>query len=534
RLNMAKIQHQWRKIMRVAKVEQLRHELEIMSQNHEREVDMKDAIIQMLDRDLDEAEEQYQTALRSHLHNLDTMINLFDAKMSDLRMEFESELQRMINDFSKERRETLEGHNRRTKEFSDILDLQEEQFQMLEEEQHQEFESHCEEIKNKNMEELNVLRLTLEGQIEDLEKHFLAAADSYSANTKDKARDCCLTPAQVQKFKEYTERDRKAAMTIDTQMKRLLRLQDNLALWRAKIASNTEESVKRNSLLKKEKESLQEHFNRTKLAMNRMREEQATILKQLSVECNDCDKTLSSNIALAERILNTAELNRKLETEREKVVPFYPSLKLTEEDELSLNDPPAGLQEEAAALSSYCRSQSGQTVEKWNMLDNFLRKYNMVLLDKEAIRREKERLLQENGDLRSILKQYLDGISVNQNVLQAPNPLMIVNERSNIQAQPQQTSLGPSTIVDGYQVVAQQVRVLLLLALVMSALLCSALLCSALLCSALLFHLPSLLVFVFSPPYLSLPSLLARSVPPLIFFFLTPRTVLPGQLWFVR
>ena len=35
----------------------------------------------------------------------------------------------------------------------------------------------------------------------------------------------CLTTAQVQKFKEYTERDRKAAMTIDTQMKRLLRLQ---------------------------------------------------------------------------------------------------------------------------------------------------------------------------------------------------------------------------------------------------------------------------------------------------------------------
>jgi len=446
KLNMAKIQHQWRKIMRVAKVEQLRHELEIMSQNHEREVDMKDAIIQMLDRDLDEAEEQYQTAIRSHLHNLDCMINLFDAKMSDLRMEFESDLQRMVDDFSTERRDLLENHNRKTKEFSDILDLQEEQFQMLEEEQHQEFESHCEEIKNKNMEELNVLRLTLDGQIDEIDKHFLAAAESYSANTKDK----------VQKFKEYTERDRKAAMTIDTQMKRLLRLQDNLALWRAKIASNTEESVKRNSLLKKEKESLQEHFNRTKMAMNKMREEQATILKQLSVECNDCDKTLSSNIALAERILNTAELNRKLETEREKVVPFYPSLKLTAEEELSLSDVPAGLQEETAALSSYCRSQSGQTVEKWNMLDNFLRKYNMVLLDKEAIRREKERLVQENGDLRSILKQYLDGISVNQNVLQAPNPLMIVNERSNIQAQPQQSSMGPSTIVDGYQVVAQQ------------------------------------------------------------------------------
>ena len=92
---------------------------------------------------------------------------------------------------------------------------QEQQFQASEEEQRQEFESLCEEIKNKNMEDLNVLRMMLEQQIEDLEQHFQNAAEGYSANTKDK----------VQKFKEYTQRDRKDATTIDAQMKRLLRLQ---------------------------------------------------------------------------------------------------------------------------------------------------------------------------------------------------------------------------------------------------------------------------------------------------------------------
>jgi hypothetical protein len=53
--------------MRLAKVEDLRKEIEVLSQNHEREVDRKDAIIQMLDRDLEEAEEQHQMALRAHL-----------------------------------------------------------------------------------------------------------------------------------------------------------------------------------------------------------------------------------------------------------------------------------------------------------------------------------------------------------------------------------------------------------------------------------------------------------------------------------
>lgn len=58
RANSLKIQTIYRKIMRINKVDGLRKEIEILSQNHERDVDRKDAIIQMLDRDLEEAEDQ--------------------------------------------------------------------------------------------------------------------------------------------------------------------------------------------------------------------------------------------------------------------------------------------------------------------------------------------------------------------------------------------------------------------------------------------------------------------------------------------
>ena len=46
RVNRLKINNQWRKLMRLVKVEDLRKEVEIISQAHEREVDRKDAIIQ--------------------------------------------------------------------------------------------------------------------------------------------------------------------------------------------------------------------------------------------------------------------------------------------------------------------------------------------------------------------------------------------------------------------------------------------------------------------------------------------------------
>ena len=58
KMNSLKIVNQWRKIMRLAKAESLKKDIDILSQNHERDVDRKDAILQMLDRDLEEAEDQ--------------------------------------------------------------------------------------------------------------------------------------------------------------------------------------------------------------------------------------------------------------------------------------------------------------------------------------------------------------------------------------------------------------------------------------------------------------------------------------------
>merc|ERR1711937_741999 len=73
-------------------------------------------------------------------------------------------------------------------------------------------------------------------------------------------------------------------------------------------------------------------------------------------------------------------------------------------------------------------------VEGFSYLDNFYKKYNKVLLDKVAIDKEKERLEKENKDLQAILKQYLDGISVNHEVMTSSNPLLVVNGKVNLHA----------------------------------------------------------------------------------------------------
>ena len=62
---------------------------------------------------------------------------------------------------------------------------------------------------------------------------------------------------------------------------------------------------------------------------------------------------------------------------------------------------------------------------------------------------ERERLRNENGDLRSILKQYLDGISVNEDVINAPNPLLVVNHKTNIVTAAAYQRPVASTVVEG-------------------------------------------------------------------------------------
>merc|ERR1719163_614875 len=90
--NLNKIQESWLKIMRSAKTKQLKKDVEIISQNHERDVDRKDAILQMLDRDLDEAEEQHQVAVRAHLRNVDKLLDIQQARLEALEDDFQNDV----------------------------------------------------------------------------------------------------------------------------------------------------------------------------------------------------------------------------------------------------------------------------------------------------------------------------------------------------------------------------------------------------------------------------------------------------------
>ncbi|KAK0148666.1 Dynein regulatory complex subunit 2 [Merluccius polli] len=118
-----------------------------------------------------------------------------------------------------------------------------------------------------------------------------------------------------------------------------------------------------------------------------------------------------------EKILRRAEMCRKFETEHEKVLPFYTSSLTTEEqtqEKLKAMEPPS--EELARAMLDYAD------------LARFWQRYNKVLLERLCFEKEKDVLTQENQQLQALLRQYMDGISVSDEILRRRNPLLIVSQ----------------------------------------------------------------------------------------------------------
>ena len=134
-------------------------------------------------------------------------------------------------------------------------------------------------------------------------------------------------------------------------------------------------------------------------------------------------ETLREYQKLGERILKTAELCRKLETEKEKVLPFY-------------QNEPESLEQHIDNKVEVIAGLDENAYNEFQMLDNFYKRFNKVHLDKLAIQKQKATLEKENLFFKNLLKQYLDGVSVNDDVINNNNPLLVVNNRVNLNRPP--------------------------------------------------------------------------------------------------
>ena len=170
------------------------------------------------------------------------------------------------------------------------------------------------------------------------------------------------------------------------------------------------------------------HFKDLKRKMHLWRKSEEKRLAELVSSARKTQLSLEDDSKAAERILRLVELCRELETERERVLGFSSDVATTEVQSEVKNTIANKEQLEAAQRGDTTQMnqlfQGGEDMdsavaaaEEWRLLEKFWVKHNKVSLDNAAIAQEKFHLEQENQKLKSLLKQYLDGVSVNNDVM---------------------------------------------------------------------------------------------------------------------
>jgi hypothetical protein len=147
KISMLEIHKAWRKIMRIAKVEELRNDIVWLSAKHVHQVEGKDHTIATFQRTLDEAEAQHQNVQTKHFTMLDSLIDLHYMRTKKMEEEFQSHLQRLEQEFSNERNVMTKTHKAQRKEMKDMLAEMKTEFDEAISEKRQEFETTREELK---------------------------------------------------------------------------------------------------------------------------------------------------------------------------------------------------------------------------------------------------------------------------------------------------------------------------------------------------------------------------------------------------
>jgi len=248
--NMSRIQESWLKIMRSAKTKQLKKQVEIISQNHERDVDRKDAILQMLDRDLDEAEEQHQVAVRSHLLNVDRLLEIQQSRLLALHDDFNRDVATLQEEFRIEREHIQEKHALEKRELALIVEQVEREEKNRELADITDHQSQFELIRNKNIEEDHQMRSNLEEMIEETRARCKDKLQQYQTSTESNTAE----------YKDYLKTDAVLSDQVERRLRQVERMQGSIHHWKQKISQNRSECEERNAQLRTEKDHIAKHF----------------------------------------------------------------------------------------------------------------------------------------------------------------------------------------------------------------------------------------------------------------------------------
>lgn len=308
KISRNKIDCQWRKILREEKLHFLRKETTILKEYYDSRVKQKQNVIKILQERFDTADDQFRTAMASHFQTLDELIDNSDLRLLKMERDFNINVESIQCEHHSEWKKITEKYMSDKVAITNEIEAIERDEKLSVEEDGQERQQAIEEVKNRNLEELNNLRFVVDSKIEDLEEQFEVSENDYHQKTDSKAENLRRLKDKGEDISKEINKLQHQIDNLNTATKRLKTVSHQASL------NNTE---KNQQLIERKNNDIM-RYKDTKGKIEDLRSSEHKKLIHVTKLANKYRDDFEKKIALGENIIKIAEQIKMKENADEK------------------------------------------------------------------------------------------------------------------------------------------------------------------------------------------------------------------------
>lgn len=369
----------WESILSKEKLQELATDLNTLKSNQSKEWEKGGELIDSIFTRFDNGEDNRRVVVATHLQTINEMIQNHSKHLNHVQQRFMSKVDELKNLYQKERTEIIEKHKRNQSGIESQLDTARLSAKKRREIEIREQQQELEEIRNKNLEDINSLRFILDAKIEDLDEQFELAKSEYLEKTD----------FQNESLQHEIARNDKMSMELIEIQSKLEKL--NLAVKKIKRISHRKSMQNKDYFdqLMSRKTAVISKYKMTKSRMEDLQELHHSKLKELAKRANQQKLLMEKELAEAENALKLASMIKKLEDKD--------------------------------------RPNESNTIEQRMSVETLLEKMNRVILDCEMIQEEESVAERKSRELKGRITKFRQGTTINDKVLLEKNTLFVVN-----------------------------------------------------------------------------------------------------------
>ncbi|KAM8913949.1 dynein regulatory complex subunit 2 [Spinachia spinachia] len=373
--NLLKLDEGWRSILRQSRAGELRENMEVLRQTFERQLDGLGSSVKTLQRDLQEAELQWAQVRRIHLQQLERLRSLQHKRVELVQQQWENLLQELRSRFMAERRQMTSASARQRADLEDAGQPLEQQHQEL-----------MEEIQELYSSSVMAYRMCHEQRI---------ALLLQEENIQDQTpQDQTLVPLLPERQEEQ-----QLIRMKDAAEKKAKQLQDTASfLLHRLLASETGNQAAEQQL----RNATQKVTSRTLVLRDQLARGRGAARRRLiglTVQSDAAAKKLKAVVAKGEKVFRVSQVCRRLERDHRDL--------LTSPLGETTGAETAGPDEETSALQAVTL------------------RTNVSVLKLEALRTKRDALTRDNLQLKLLLQQRLDAMTVSDRDVGGPALLAV-------------------------------------------------------------------------------------------------------------